>query len=288
MEPAAAEPLSTASPAPAQPAPATPDSGTPGGSGARADASARPDAGPGGGSGARADAAPGGGSGAQADAAPGGGSGAQADSGALGGSEVAQGSGSDMVDALSVPVATGVPVAEPAPASPRLTKREGRSPRDMGLSLLVLIVPIALLLLFYRVVLDGDEPLTVDPTSSIQLASKDFTVLTPTGLDADWRVTAATFKRETGGATLRIGYVGPGDDPVQLVESTVPADKLVPAEVGNEGKRIGAYRTDARSWLVYSGRPDETTLIFTEGTRTVLLIGKTEQQNLEALAGSLK
>ncbi|GLW29605.1 DUF4245 domain-containing protein [Actinoplanes regularis] len=181
------------------------------------------------------------------------------------------------------PAATDTP-----PAQPRLTKREGRSPRDMALSLLVLIVPIALMLTFYRVVLSGDEPLTVDPTSSIELASREFTVLVPAGLSADWRVTTANFKRESGGATLRIGYVDPDDSPVQLVESTTPAESLVPAEVGKDGKRTGAYRTDARSWMVYSGRPEETVLIYTEGKRTVLIIGKTDQKNLESLASALK
>jgi hypothetical protein len=181
------------------------------------------------------------------------------------------------------PAATDTPTA-----SARLTKREGRSPRDMALSLLVLIVPIALLLVFYRVVLSGDEPLTVDPASSIQLASKEFAVLAPAGLGEDWRVTAATFKRENGGATMRIGYVDPDDNPVQLVESTQPAATLVPAEVGRDGKRTGAYRTDARTWMVYSGRPGETALIFTETNRTILVLGKTKQANLEKLASALK
>lgn len=174
------------------------------------------------------------------------------------------------------------------PATPRLTKREGRSTRDMALSLTVLLVPIALLLVFYRVVLSGDQPLTVDPASSIQLASREFTVLAPAGLDQEWRVTAANYKNEKDGATLRIGYVGPDDAPIQLVESTVPADTLVPAEVGRAGKRTGAYRTDARTWLVYSGRPDETALIFTDATRTVLIIGKTDQPTLEKLAVALR
>ncbi|GAA4593193.1 hypothetical protein BJY16_000887 [Actinoplanes octamycinicus] len=177
---------------------------------------------------------------------------------------------------------------ETAPAQPRLTKREGRAPRDMALSLLVLIVPIVLLLAFYRVVLSGDEPLTVDPASSIELASKEFTVLTPTGLGDDWRVTAATFKRAGGGATLRIGYVDPQDEPVQLVESTVPADTLVPDEVGREGKRTGAFRTDDHTWMIYSGRPGETALILTENNRTVLIVGKSSESNLEKLAASLK
>jgi hypothetical protein len=177
---------------------------------------------------------------------------------------------------------------ETAPAAPRLTKREGRSTRDMALSLLVLLVPIALLLVFYRVVLSGDEPLTVDPASSFQLAEKEFTVLRPTGLGTDWRVTAATFKRDSGGAILRIGYVDPDDAPMQLVESTQPAETLVPAEVGKEGKRIGAYRTEQRTWMVYSGRPGETALILTEANRTVLIVGKSDQSTLEKLAASLK
>lgn len=194
-----------------------------------------------------------------------------------------------MLDALSVPIATGVPVEdEPAAEKPRLTKREGRSTRDMALSLVVLMVPIVLLLAFYRVVLGGDKPMTVSPDSSLQLASKEFTVLTPTGLGSDWRVTAANFKREKEGVTLRIGYVDPDDNPVQLVESTVASDTLVPAEVGVAGKRTGAYRTEASSWLVYSGRPQETALILTETGRTVLIIGKTGQSNLEKLASSLK
>jgi hypothetical protein len=180
------------------------------------------------------------------------------------------------------------PATETAPAPQRPAKREGRSTRDMALSLLVLIVPIALLLAFYRVVLSGDEPLTVDPASSIELASKEFTVLKPTGLGDDWRVTAATFKRTAGGATLRIGYVDPDDAPMQLVESTTPADTLVPAELGREGKRTGVFRTDAHAWMVYSGRPGETALILTESNRTVLIVGAATQPNLEKLAASLK
>ncbi|BCJ42898.1 hypothetical protein GCM10010168_03620 [Actinoplanes ianthinogenes] len=177
---------------------------------------------------------------------------------------------------------------ETVPAQPRLTKREGRSPRDMALSLLVLMVPIALLLVFYRVVLSGDEPLTVDPGSSIELASKEFTVLTPTGLGDDWRVTAAAFKRENGGATLRLGYVDPDDAPVQVVESTVASATLVPAEVGKDGKRTGVFRTDDHAWMIYTGRPGETAYILAEGTRTVLIVGGSSEANLQKLAASLK
>lgn len=158
----------------------------------------------------------------------------------------------------------------------------------MILSLLVLLVPIALVLTFYRVVLDGDKPVPVDASSAIQQASQHFTVAQPAGLSDDWHVTSANFRKdEKGGATLRMGYVDPDADPILLVQSTVPAETLVPAEVGQAGKRIGAFRTDARTWLTYSGRPGETALIVTEQSRTILIIGTAGQKNLEVLAASL-
>src|SRR4051812_2017541 len=58
----------------------------------------------------------------------------------------------------------GVPTEE---APTRLGRGQERSPRDMTLSLVVLLVPIALLLIFYRVVLSGDAPVTVDPAPTI-------------------------------------------------------------------------------------------------------------------------
>src|SRR5262245_44569191 len=101
----------------------------------------------------------------------------------------------------------------------------------MVLSLAVLLVPIALLLIFYRVVLSGDAPVTVDPTATIQEAQQAaaFTVAVPAGLGDDWHTSTATFQRQTTGATLRLGYVDPDKDPVQLVESSVPPATLLPA-----------------------------------------------------------
>ena len=157
----------------------------------------------------------------------------------------------------------------------------------MLLSLLVLLVPIALLLTFYRVMLNGDAPITVDPSSSIQQAAKDFPVARPTGLGDDWHVSSARVTRADGGVTLRIGYVDPDDDPVLLTQGTVPAATMVPAEVGAEGKRTGAFRTAARTWTVYTGRPGETALVFTEQSRTIVIVGRTEQKNLETLAAAL-
>jgi Protein of unknown function (DUF4245) len=174
------------------------------------------------------------------------------------------------------------------PASPRLSPREGRRPRDMILSLLVLLVPIALFLTFYRVVLDGDRPISVDPTSSIELATREFPVAQPDGLGDSWHVSSANFRREDGGATLRIGYVDPEDRPILLVQSTIDPATLVPAEVGAEGERSGTYRAGERTWMRYNGREGEIALIATEQASTIVIIGDSANTtNLEKLAASL-
>jgi hypothetical protein len=182
------------------------------------------------------------------------------------------------------------PAASPAPVSPapRLSAREGRRPRDMIISLVVLLVPIALILIFYRVVLDGDRPFAKDPTAAIEMAGREFPVAQTSGLGKDWHITSANFQRQDGGGTLRIGYVDPDDRPLLMIQSNIDAATLVPAEVGAEGKRTGVYRAGDRTWLQYSGRPGQTALIATEQQRTIVIIGESPGLgNVEKLAASL-
>jgi uncharacterized protein DUF4245 len=177
-----------------------------------------------------------------------------------------------------------------AAAPSRLARGEERSPRDMIMSLAVLIVPIALLLIFYRVVLSGDAPVTVDPSSTIQEAQRAaaFTVAVPQGLNGDWHVISATFNRQANGATLRLGYVDPDDDSVQLVESSVPPDALLPTELGDSAKALGNFRTPAGVWRVYDGRPGETAIVLADQTRTIVVVGRTDVKNLQDLATALR
>jgi hypothetical protein len=183
---------------------------------------------------------------------------------------------------------------EPAPAAEegpvRLSKREGRSPRDMVLSLAVLIVPIALLLIFYRVVLSGDAPVAIDPSPKIQEAqlAKAFPVAVPTGLGDDWHAASATFTKQSGGSTLRIGYVDPDKDPIQLVESSVVSSTLLPAELTTKAKPLSDFRAANGVWRLYDGRPGEQALVLADESRTIIVVGKTDVSNLEHLASSLQ
>ena len=159
----------------------------------------------------------------------------------------------------------------------------------MAFSLVVLLVPIALLLVFYRVVLSGDAPVTVDPAPAIQRAQSTaaFPVAVPTGLGDDWHVSSASFRSDATGATLRLGYVDPEDDPVLLVESSVAAETLLPAELGDAAKPRGTVRTASRAWRSYDAREGETALVLTETGRTIVVVGKAGSRSLETLAGKL-
>jgi len=159
----------------------------------------------------------------------------------------------------------------------------------MALSLAVLLVPIALLLIFYRTVLSGDAPVRIDPAPTIQEArqANAFPVAVPHGLGDDWHTSSATFVREATGATLRLGYVDPDKDPIQLVESSVPAATVLPAELTTEARRIGSFRAATGVWQLYEGRPGEQALVLADQKRTIIVVGATDVENLEKLAGSL-
>ena len=196
-----------------------------------------------------------------------------------------------MVNNGEVATPDAAPVPEAAADPVTVGKRGGRSPRDMALSLGILLLPIVLLLLFYRVVLDGDKPISVENAeSTIQQARSAavFPVAVPQGLGDDWHTVSATFKRDTDGATLRLGYVDPDDDPLLLVESSVPTEKLLPAELGANPKGVSTYSDGARTWQRYEARKGENALLLLDKGRTIIVVGKAESKSLESFASSLR
>ncbi|MEU7929077.1 DUF4245 family protein [Micromonospora sp. NPDC049801] len=193
------------------------------------------------------------------------------------------------------------PVAEPAhvgpgpaarPSPPRAAATAGkseRSPKDMAISLLVLLVPIALLLAFYRGFLGGDEATTVDPAPAIEQArsANAVPVSEPHGLGSGWRTVSARYQSVEGGATLRIGYLTPEGRGVQLVQSSVPAERLLPAELTDQGQPQGPTELSGRTWQRYTARGNQQALALLEPTRTVLVIGDARDNELRELAGAL-
>ncbi|WBB72809.1 DUF4245 family protein [Micromonospora sp. WMMD1128] len=178
----------------------------------------------------------------------------------------------------------------PAPPAGRDKARSERSPKDMVLSLLILLVPIALLIAFYRGFLGGDSPATVDPEPALEQArsANAFPVAAPSGLDSDWRTVTARFRTEADGATLRIGYVTPEGRGAQLVESDVPAEKLLPAELSDGQPQGPVDLPDGLSWQRYTARGNEQALVLLEPDRSIIVVGDAGETELRRLATSLR
>lgn len=165
-----------------------------------------------------------------------------------------------------------------------------RSPKDMAISLLVLLVPIALLLAFYRGFLGGDQATTVDPAPAIEQAraANTFPVSQPQGLGSGWSTVSARYQAVEGGANLRIGYLTPEGRGVQLLQSSVPAERLLPAELTGQGQPQGPSELAGRTWQLYTARGNQQALVLLEPTRTVIVIGDARDNELRELAGALR
>lgn len=205
--------------------------------------------------------------------------------GGLGSSDLTPGDRlpADPDGAGSVKAATRAEVVEAA-------KRSERSPKDMAISLLVLLIPIALLIGFYRVFLGGDQPAVVDPAPTLAQARSinAFPVGEPVGLPKGWRTVTATLQRPEGAVTLRLGYLSPDGGAVQVVQSNVSADRLLPTELTAKGQPQGATEVAGRSWQVYTARAGERALVLMEPGRTVIVVGSARESELRDLAGAFR
>ncbi|MEQ4301193.1 DUF4245 domain-containing protein [Plantactinospora sp. B6F1] len=168
--------------------------------------------------------------------------------------------------------------------------RSQRSTKDIVISLLVLLVPIALVIGFARVFLGAEQPVVIDPTPVLQeaRAANAFPVSEPTDLTDGWRTVTAQFRREAAGATLRLGYLSPDGGGVQLVQSSLPAEGLLPAELTRDGQPQGTVEVGGRLWQRYTARPGESALVLLEPDRTVLLVGRASEDQLRQVVSSLR
>lgn len=181
--------------------------------------------------------------------------------------------------------------SQPTPGPPGREKaRSERSPKDMAISLLVLLVPIALLLAFYRGFLGGDQPSTVDPAPAVEQAraANAFPVSQPAGLDDNWRTVSASYRTVEGGSNLRIGYLTPEGRGAQLVQSNVPPERLLPAELTAEGQPQGPTEVGGRNWQRYTARGNEQALVLLEPGRTVIVVGDARENELRRLADAVR
>jgi hypothetical protein len=169
--------------------------------------------------------------------------------------------------------------------------RQSRGMRDMVLSLVVLLIPVAIIAAVYWAHGD-DSPMVVDTTAAITeaQAAQAFEVSPPHGLDSGWRAISAAFDPGTvavPGALLRIGYVTPAGGSVQLIESNAARDGLLIHELGDNTMPEGVVSVAGQAWNSYQDRNGEHALVLADGARTLIVIGTADAAELQALAASV-
>jgi hypothetical protein len=174
-------------------------------------------------------------------------------------------------------------VTEPAP-----TRGGGRRFRDMAISLIVLLIPLAAFVAIFRL-RGGEDVVVVDPATAVAQAqsASAFPVAPPRGLDEAWRPVSAVFQPKEQGATLRIGYLTPTGAGVQLIESSEPVDPLLIRELGDQVRPLGVVTVGARTWDHYEVRGGERALVAKEPGRTLIVVGAADVAELEYLAAAV-
>src|SRR5690606_14145232 len=157
------------------------------------------------------------------------------------------------------------PVPPAAPPVGGARPRARRGPRDMIISLLVLLVPV--------LVLVGGSQLIAGRAGAA-----------PQDLGDGWVPVSAQFDEHATGGTLRVGYVTPAGDPVQVVHSTVPPEVLLPQRLPDAGPPTGEVRLGDENWQRFPGRPNEQALVRMTPGLTTIVVGTADDAELQHLA----
>jgi hypothetical protein len=169
---------------------------------------------------------------------------------------------------------------------PPLPARHGRSARDMILSLVVLLIPVAIIVAFVWA-RGGDDVVVTDPGPAIAeaQAAGAFPVAVPHGLASGWRSVSAQYS--SSDSTLRIGYVTPNGGAVQLIESSAPRDGLLIAELGDDVRPTGPVSAGNAQWSSYELHNGQRAVVLPQNGRTIIIVGNADSSQLQQLAAAL-
>jgi hypothetical protein len=158
----------------------------------------------------------------------------------------------------------------------------------MVISLLVLLVPVVLFVGVYQVLSGRTQPVAADPAPALIAAqAAGLPAVAPAGLAGGWVPVTAVFQPGEPGDTLRIGYVTPDGGSLQLVQSTVPAERLLPDELPAPVTAAGNLQIAGRSWQEYPARGGERALVLLAPEQTTIVVGNTSAAELRTFAAAL-
>lgn len=160
----------------------------------------------------------------------------------------------------------------------------------MALSMAVLLIPVILFLVGYRVFFSGDAPIPVDAAQVYATAQHDahFAVLVPQDLPPDWTPIAAKFDPPVGAAVLRVSYVTPAKSGLQLIESDRPVDALLPDELGSDAQPGNLTDIAGRQWREYPvAKGGSRALVLAGDGFTTVITGTATDNDMRTFAAAL-
>jgi uncharacterized protein DUF4245 len=169
--------------------------------------------------------------------------------------------------------------------------------RDMVFSLAVIAVPLAVALAIKPS--KAGDPVHVIDAASFQSTlaaarqSEPFTVLAPSGLPADWRLTSMNYQPAgVTAADWHLGYLLPGGSYASLEQTTQPLASFLNDQHSdaspNTAVQIAAATPNV--WQRYTGTTPaglRTILFYTDAKSTVMVAGSASLAQLEQLAAAL-
>lgn len=173
-------------------------------------------------------------------------------------------------------------------AAPPARRRPGLV--DMAISLGLLLAIIGVVLFVQQ--RDDKAIKVIDPSGAYAGARNvaTYEVRTPQGLPSGWRPTSARTERPAAGRlTLRVGFVTPAGEYAQLVESDLPRDQLITAELAEGAAPRGSVMVGSDTWQQFPApRKGDRVIVRTEGAVTFVISGSAGLDELKILAASLR
>ncbi|HET7724613.1 MAG TPA: DUF4245 domain-containing protein [Propionibacteriaceae bacterium] len=172
-------------------------------------------------------------------------------------------------------------------------------PRDMVISLGVLLVPV-LLITWWFTRTPADAPVQTVDWRSVLAQSRTvapYPLLGPVGLPDTWVATKAEYAR-TGepavnrdpapGNTWQLGMLSPDKVYVSLTQRDAAGPALV-AQMSRSGRQDGTSTVNGVTWSRWVSADDRTrTLSRTDGSVTTVISGDLSYAGLEAFASTLR
>lgn len=169
---------------------------------------------------------------------------------------------------------------------------------DMIRTLLVIVVPVALIMIFFSRTLPDYPVQEVDwrPVLAEARKSAPYPVVAPEGLPDTWRPTKVVWVAKgnphlNGDASVRnlweLGFLDPHDIYISLHQGDARPELFVD-DVTRQGYADGQSVVGGQTWVRYLS-PDERTrsLVLSSPKVTTIVVGDTTYEALEAFAGTL-